>query len=149
MGSKKSGRKRQHTAGEDVCAGGLEHGAASACPPVEGRSDNGNVVDSSMGYGDLGLAGVEAVALDQRHQLRGSGHDGRDGEGNGEDGEVVAEEGKQLGGEFDVKSLVNGGHSRRRGWILVEEVKSIQTTGQEGRGDGKVDECWVGWKRHV
>lgn len=48
-----------------------------------------------------------------------------------------------------LKLLANGGHSRRRGWILVEEVKSIQTTGQEGRGDGKVDECWVGWKRHV
>lgn len=106
MGGKQGGGKCQHTAGEDVCAGGLEHGAASARPPVEGCSDNGNVVDRSMSYGDLGLAGVEAVALDKRHQLRGASHDGGHGEGDCEDGEIVAEEREQLWGEFDVKSLV-------------------------------------------
>lgn len=106
MCSKQGGWKRHHAAENDVCACWLKHWAVPACPPIDRRCDDGNVVDESMGYPDFGLAGTEAIALDERHEFGRASHDGRDGEGNGKDREVVAEEGEQLGGELDVKRLV-------------------------------------------
>ena len=98
-----------------------------------------------MGHSSSRFGCVQAIALDQWHQLHTTGDDGGDSSDESKDGSVVGEQRDSVEVHLYVERLQGGLDEGSRGRAGSSSVEHVEEASEGYEGDRKVNGCGMNW----